>query len=107
MTRAVVVLSGGGAKTAAHAGAVQALREAGIEPARFVATSMGAVVAAALAAGVHPSEIPERLAQAGPAGLRAHPLTAGTARDMTPLRVRLPHMPLLDRLAPPPSRLGA
>ncbi|HEX5817553.1 MAG TPA: patatin-like phospholipase family protein [Gemmatimonadales bacterium] len=75
MTRAVVVLSGGGAKAAAHAGAVQALHEAGIEPARFVATSMGAVVAAALAAGVHPSEIPARLAQAGPAGVRPHPLT--------------------------------
>jgi predicted acylesterase/phospholipase RssA len=75
VTRAVVVLSGGGAKAAAHAGAVQALHEAGIEPARFVATSMGAVVAAALAAGVHPSEIPERLSQAGPAGVRPHPLT--------------------------------
>jgi NTE family protein len=75
VTRAVVVMSGGGAKTAAHAGAVQALLEAGVEPARFVATSMGAVVAAALAAGVPPSEIPDRLAQAGPAGLRPHPLT--------------------------------
>lgn len=75
MTKAVVVLSGGGAKTAAHAGAIQALREAGIEPARYVATSMGAVVAAAMAAGVDPADIPDRLAQAGPAGLRPHPLT--------------------------------
>jgi NTE family protein len=75
VTRAVVVLSGGGAKAAAHAGAVQALRDAGIEPARYVATSMGAVVAAALAAGVDPADIPDRLAQAGPAGVRPHPLT--------------------------------
>jgi len=74
VTRAVVVLSGGGAKAAAHAGAVQALLEAGIEPARFVATSMGAVVAAALAAGMDPAELPERLAEAGPAGVRPHPL---------------------------------
>jgi NTE family protein len=75
VTRAVVVLSGGGAKAAAHAGAVQALREHGIEPARYVATSMGAVVAAAMAAGVDPADIPDRLAQAGPAGVRPHPLT--------------------------------
>ena len=75
MTRAVVVLSGGGAKAAAHAGALQALREAGIEPARYVATSMGAVVAAAFAAGVDPGDIPDRLAVAGPAGVRPHPLT--------------------------------
>ena len=47
-----VVLSGGGAKTAAHLGAVRALAEAGLAPARYVATSMGAVVAAGLAAGI-------------------------------------------------------
>ncbi|MCU0620439.1 MAG: patatin-like phospholipase family protein, partial [Gemmatimonadales bacterium] len=76
MTRAVVVLSGGGAKTAAHAGAMRALREAGIAPARYVATSMGAVVAAALAAGTPPDEIPARLAQVGPAGVKAHPLAS-------------------------------
>lgn len=76
MTRAVVVLSGGGAKTAAHAGAVRALREAGIAPVRFVATSMGAVVAAALAAGVPPEEVPRRLAAVGPTGVKAHPLAS-------------------------------
>ena len=45
-----VVLSGGGAKTAAHLGAVRALVEAGLVASRYVATSMGAVIAAALAA---------------------------------------------------------
>jgi hypothetical protein len=32
-------------------------------------------VAAALAAGVQPSDVPDRLAVAGPAGVRPHPLT--------------------------------
>jgi predicted acylesterase/phospholipase RssA len=76
VTRAVVVLSGGGAKAAAHAGAFRALREAGIEPVRLVATSMGAVVAAALAAGVPPEALADRLAEAGPAGVKPQALTA-------------------------------
>ncbi|HEX5634688.1 MAG TPA: patatin-like phospholipase family protein [Gemmatimonadales bacterium] len=76
MTQVVVVMSGGGAKAAAHAGALRALREAGIEPAALVATSMGAVVAAAVAAGVDPAAIPGRLSEAGPAGVRPHALTA-------------------------------
>lgn len=70
MSSAVVVLSGGGAKAAAHAGAVRALDEAGIAPSRFIATSMGAVVAAGLAAGLPPAEIVRRLATAGPASIR-------------------------------------
>lgn len=45
------VLGGGGAKTAAHVGALRALEESGLTPNRFVGTSMGAVVAAAFAAG--------------------------------------------------------
>lgn len=45
------VLGGGGAKTAAHVGALKALEESGLAPDRFVGTSMGAVVAAAFAAG--------------------------------------------------------
>lgn len=45
------VLGGGGAKTAAHVGALKALEESGLRPDRFVGTSMGAVVAAAFAAG--------------------------------------------------------
>ncbi len=55
-----VVLSGGGVKAAAHLGAVRALIEAGLHPTRYVGTSMGAVMAAALAAGGRPEEILDR-----------------------------------------------
>lgn len=61
-----MVLSGGGAKTAAHLGACRAVREAGLEPAWFVATSMGAVVAAGLASGVGNDELLERITSLGP-----------------------------------------
>ena len=50
--RVVLVLSGGGAKAVAHAGAFRALEQAGHTPSHIVATSMGAVVGAALAAGI-------------------------------------------------------
>jgi len=50
--RVVAVFSGGGAKALAHAGAFRALQQAGLEPNHIVATSMGAVVGAALAAGL-------------------------------------------------------
>ncbi|MFL5449159.1 MAG: patatin-like phospholipase family protein [Gemmatimonadales bacterium] len=70
MTRpAAVVLSGGGAKTAAHLGACRALREAGFEPTWYVATSMGAVVAAGLASGIGNDELLERMAEMGPRGI--------------------------------------
>lgn len=52
MTRVVCALSGGGAKAAAHLGALKALGESGLTPHHFVATSMGAVMAAMAAAGV-------------------------------------------------------
>jgi NTE family protein len=56
-SRVVAVFSGGGAKALAHLGAWQALREAGITPVHIVATSFGAVIGAALAAGRSPEEI--------------------------------------------------
>lgn len=65
--RVTAVLSGGGVKAAAHLGAVRALREAGLAPTRYVATSMGAVVAAMLAQGLGPEEIFERVR-----GVRRH-----------------------------------
>lgn len=49
--RVACVLSGGGVKSAAQVGAMRALEERGVRPERYVATSMGAVVAAAFAAG--------------------------------------------------------
>jgi NTE family protein len=72
---AALVLSGGGAKTAAHLGACRAVKEAGFEPAWYVATSMGAVVAAGLASGVGNDELLDRMAQAGPRGVVRDPLT--------------------------------
>ena len=69
-----VVLSGGGAKTAAHLGAARALTEAGGIPARYVATSMGAVIAAALAAGVEAAALLERLPEVGRRGVVRDPL---------------------------------
>lgn len=65
----VAVLSGGGAKAAAHIGAVRALLEAGIVPEHYVATSLGAAVAAGFAAGLAPDALLERLVQAGAAGV--------------------------------------
>jgi NTE family protein len=67
--RVVAVLSGGGAKAAAHVGAVRALREAGLAPTRFIGTSMGAAVAAGFAAGLGPEELVERMIRIGPAGI--------------------------------------
>jgi NTE family protein len=64
-----VVLSGGGAKTAAHIGAARAIEEAGLFPRRYVASSMGAVVAAALAGGADRAVLPGRLAEVGRVGV--------------------------------------
>lgn len=69
-----LVLSGGGAKTAAHAGAVRALAEGGCATARYVATSMGAVIAAALASGVTAEALVERLPEVGRRGIVRDPL---------------------------------
>jgi len=60
--RVTAVLSGGGVKAAAHLGAVRALVEFGLSPTRYIGTSMGAVMAAALAAGREPAGIFETAA---------------------------------------------
>jgi NTE family protein len=69
-----LVLSGGGAKTAAHLGAARAIEDAGLAPIRYVATSMGAVVAAALAGGADREALLGRLAEVGRAGVARDPL---------------------------------
>jgi predicted acylesterase/phospholipase RssA len=69
-----VVLSGGGAKTAAHLGAVRGLEEHGLAAARYVATSMGAVIAAGLAAGLEGATLLERLIQVGRRGIVRDPV---------------------------------
>src|SRR5438445_3837798 len=55
--RVVAVFSGGGAKAIAHVGAFQAMQQAGLTPGAIVATSLGAVIGAALAAGATPDEV--------------------------------------------------
>ena len=89
----VCVLSGGGAKAAAHLGALKALDEWKLAPGHFVGTSMGAVIAACFAAGVTYEELLVRiggvsrgdvarispLAFFGPFG--SHLLKAGPLRD--------------------------
>lgn len=81
MTRRITaVLSGGGVKAAAHLGAVRALRAAGLAPTRFVATSMGAVLAALLARGHAPEDVFARVRgvrRRDVARLRAAPLVQG------------------------------
>jgi NTE family protein len=80
-----LVLSGGGAKAAAHIGVWRALTERGIAPVQVVATSMGAVVGAALCAGVGPDELLERLAAMGPKGVvrsRTAPIRGLFARGL-------------------------
>ena len=87
-----LVLSGGGAKAAAHLGAARALTEAGRIPVRYVATSMGAVIAAGLAAGIGWEALLARFGEAGSRGIVRAPLAtvAGLfARSLlkpTPLR---------------------
>lgn len=60
-TRVVVVMSGGGAKAAAHVGSMKALEELGLKPAHFVGTSMGAVVAACFASGLTYDDVLRRI----------------------------------------------
>lgn len=52
-----LVLSGGGARGLAHAGALVALDELGYNPNLVVGTSMGAIIGALFAAGYSPDEI--------------------------------------------------
>jgi len=59
-TRPWLVLGGGGLKGLGHAGAWQALQEAGFRPAGLVGTSIGAMVAAALAGGMGWRELAPR-----------------------------------------------
>ncbi len=59
--RVVAAFGGGGAKAAAHVGAHRALVEAGLAPFHYVATSFGAVIAAALAAGTSDAALTAQL----------------------------------------------
>lgn len=55
-----LVLGGGGIKGFAHIGVLKALEEAGIRPALYAGTSIGAMLAAATVAGMSPDELARR-----------------------------------------------
>lgn len=57
MTKIGLVLSGGGARGAAHIGAIKAFEELGISPTHISGTSIGAIVGALYAAGVSWSDM--------------------------------------------------
>jgi NTE family protein len=97
---AALVLSGGGAKTAAHLGACRALREAGFEPAWYVATSMGAVVAAGLASGVGGDELLERMAEIGRRGIVRDPLAPVAGLFLRSLLKPAPLRAAIEALVP-------
>lgn len=59
--RVVAVLSGGGAKGAAHVGAIKSLEEWNLTPRHFVGTSMGAVIAACFASGLNYEDVLQRV----------------------------------------------
>ena len=58
--RVGVVLGGGGLKGFAHIGALRALNEAGIRPRLYAGTSIGAMIAAAVASGRSIADLEER-----------------------------------------------
>ena len=96
----VAVLSGGGAKAAAHIGAVRALLEAGVVPANYVGASMGAVVAAGFAAGLDAEEVLDRFVQAGASGIARSRLAALGGLWARSLMRAAPLRAAIDRLVP-------
>lgn len=99
-TGAILVLSGGGAKCAAHCGAMKALAERGITPARYVATSLGAVVAAALASGLEPDMVVRALMNEAGAGLKPSRLAAIAGIHLPGLLRPAPFRAALERIVP-------
>lgn len=95
-----VVLSGGGAKTAAHLGACRAVKEAGFEPSWYVATSMGAVIAAGLASGVGNDEMLERISQLGARSVVREPLAPVAGLFLRSLLKPAPLRQAIEALVP-------
>jgi NTE family protein len=95
-----VVLSGGGAKAAAHIGAALALADAGLTPVRYLAASMGAVVAVALAAGMDPQTLLARLAEVGRRGVVKDPLAYMSGLFAGALLRPRPFREAIERLVP-------
>jgi len=92
VSKVVLVLSGGGAKAIAHAGAFRALEQAELVPSHIFATSMGSVIGAALAAGMPFDQVRRRAM-----GLRR--------KDIAPFDPRVLVMGLFARSLFPASAL--
>src|SRR6266571_6841199 len=99
-TRYTLVLGGGGMKGLAHIGVLQALLERGLRPAQIVASSVGALVGAAWAAGRSIPELHDRAVS-----LRRRDIFVVAHADMAFKRMRSPALfrrepldELLDRL---------
>jgi NTE family protein len=95
-----LVLSGGGAKTAALGGAARAVEGAGMVPVRYVATSMGAVIAAALAGGADREALLALLADAGRAGVARDPLALVSGLFARSLLRAVPFRRAVERIVP-------
>jgi NTE family protein len=95
-----LVLSGGGAKCAAHIGVARAFAEAGLSPVRYVATSMGAVIAAALSAGVGGEALLASLAEVGRSGVVKDPLAFVSGLFARSLLRPGPFRQAVERLVP-------
>lgn len=103
----VAVMSGGGVKAIAHVGAMRALAEAGMVPARFIGTSMGAAVAAAFAGGLGPDEVEARLRQIERRDVAAvSPVALAKGLYTTAILKAEPLRDTLERLIPVPEFAG-
>lgn len=59
--KVVAVLSGGGAKGAAHVGVIRALEDHNLQPDHYVGTSIGSVIAACFACGLPYEDVLQRI----------------------------------------------
>jgi NTE family protein len=95
----VFVCGGGGAKAAAHVGALRALEEAGLTPGHLLGTSMGGVMAALFASGLTSRDALERISSIGEREIvRAEPLAFIKGLWATSLLKPLPFRRALERI---------
>ncbi|HEX5387392.1 MAG TPA: patatin-like phospholipase family protein [Gemmatimonadales bacterium] len=98
--RVLLLLSGGGAKAAAHVGALRALAELGLEPAHLVGTSMGGVMGACYAAGMSPDAILARIGEVGAMGIVRAPLAPWAGLRLRSLLQGAPLRRAIEALVP-------
>ncbi|MBU4215489.1 MAG: patatin-like phospholipase family protein [Actinobacteria bacterium] len=103
-----LVLSSGAARGAAHAGALLALQERGIDPHIVVGTSAGALVGGLFAAGMSPERVAERLSALTWSDFgRPRPSLTLALIETTALRTNLDWMLGHKDIADLPRRFGA